>query len=478
MDVERDEDNATPQATPPTWPLTFDPTPPSAAAAASAPDTVDWSVAPSVTTEVPTQGEPATEAAPVAPAPGPPPGPEFVPPTTWGWTGPRVEDPGPPPLWPPAPPGGRADDAAPRKGGARSAVIGGLAGALVGALVAGGLVVAIDDNDGTPANNGGSVITSPAESPTQTARQPAVPGDISSILDAVRPAVVRIDVGDIRSGTGGTGTGFIIDPTGVIVTNAHVVAGSDEVTVVLADGQQLKGDVVGEDDVDDLAVVKVDGGDGLPTLALGDSDQVRVGDPVVAIGNALGMSEGSGATVTTGIISGLDRIVRVENETLFDAIQTDAAINPGNSGGPLLDMNGRVIGINSAIASPDTSNNVGFAISIDSAKQIIDDLRAGRTPQIAFLGVSTETVTPDLASDVGADSGAVVIDVTGDSAASQAGIEEGDVIVELDGNKITAFEQVASTVRKHQPGDTIKVVVVRDGEQRSFDVTLGERPND
>jgi putative serine protease PepD len=479
MDLERDDDNATPQATPPTWPMTFDPTPPNAAGDAADAATAATPIAPSVTNvtnEAAATEQPTTPAAPVAPEPGPPPGAEFVPPSTWGWTGPRVEDSGPPPTWPPAPPG-RGDDSAPRKGGARTALIGGLAGALVGALVAGGLVSVLDDNDSTPVRSNGS-LTSPATSPTQTARQPIVPNDISSLLDAVRPAVVRIDVGDVRSGSAATGTGFIIDSSGVIVTNAHVVAGEDKVTVVLADGQQLAGTVVGEDDVDDLAVVKVDDGANLPTVELGDSDQVRVGDPVVAIGNALGMSEGSGATVTTGIISGLDRIVRVENETLFDAIQTDAAINPGNSGGPLLDMNGRVIGINSAIASPDTSNNVGFAISIDSAKQIIDDLREGKTPQIAFLGVSTETVTPDLASDVGADSGAVVIDVTSGSAAGKAGLQEGDVIVELDGKKITSFEQVASTVRKHQPGDTIKVVVVRDGKQQSLDVTLGKRPND
>ena len=134
---------------------------------------------------------------------------------------------------------------------------------------------------------------------------------------------------------------------------------------------------------------------GLPTLELGDSDTLQVGDSVVAIGNALGLSEGSGATVTTGIISGLDRVVDVGNETLFNAIQTDAAINPGNSGGPLVDMNGKVIGINTAIASPQTSNNVGFAISISSAKPIIEALRDGKQPQIAFLGVTSQPLTAD-----------------------------------------------------------------------------------
>ena len=148
------------------------------------------------------------------------------------------------------------------------------------------------------------------------------------------------------------------------------------------------------------------------------------------------MSEGSGATVTTGIISGLDRVVDVGNETLFNAIQTDAAINPGNSGGPLVDMNGRVIGINTAIASPETSNNVGFAISISSAKPIIDALRDGKQPQIAFLGVTSRAAhRRTRRSELGVDQGAVVSDVASGSAAAKAGLQEGDVIVEVDGRQ-------------------------------------------
>jgi S1-C subfamily serine protease len=198
----------------------------------------------------------------------------------------------------------------------------------------------------------------------------------------------------------------------------------------------------------------------------------------VAIGNALGLSEGSGATVTTGIISGLDRVVDVGNETLFNAIQTDAAINPGNSGGPLVDSNGKVIGINTAIASPQTSNNVGFAISISSAKPIIEALRDGKQPQIAFLGVTSQPLTADSSSELGVDQGAVVADVASDSAAGKAGIKEGDVIVEIDGAKVDSVDDVASAVRKHAPGDQIDVVIVRDGQQQTVTVTLGERPQD
>ena len=247
----------------------------------------------------------------------------------------------------------------------------------------------------------------------------------------------------------------------------------------LADGRELEGEVLGTAPGFDLAVVEVNETD-LPTVALGDSDELEVGAPVVAIGNALGRSEGSGATVTTGIVSGLDRIVQVDptnpDATLFNAIQTDAAINPGNSGGPLVDSEGRVIGINTAIADPAVSNNIGFAISISSAESIIDDLRAGRDPQVPFLGVATETVTPTIAEEVGVQQGAVITDVTPGSGAADAGIEEGDVIVELDGATIDRFEDVASEIRRHRPDDVIDLVVVRDGDEQTFSVTLSERP--
>jgi S1-C subfamily serine protease len=358
-----------------------------------------------------------------------------------------------------------------RDRGGRSALVGGIAGALVGALIAGGLVVAFDD-DPQP-----QPVRTQTEASDDDARPATVivePGDIRSILEAARPAVVRIDVGG-PGGLEGTGTGFVIDSSGVIVTNAHVVDGSNTVMVHLADGRALEGDVVGADTRLDLAVVQVDEA-GLPTLELGDSDELQVGDAVVAIGNALGLSEGSGATVTTGIISGLDRVVDVGSETLFNAIQTDAAINPGNSGGPLVDSNGRVIGINTAIASPETSNNVGFAISISSAKSVIDDLRAGREPQIAFLGVTSEPLSSDAAEELGVQQGALVAEVAPSSAAADAGIEVGDVIVEVAGAPVDSVEDVASAVRRQRAGDRIQVVIVRDGERQTFDVTLGERP--
>jgi S1-C subfamily serine protease len=362
-----------------------------------------------------------------------------------------------------------------RRGGIRSALVGGIAGALVGALIAGGLVVAFDD-DPSPRPVAAQTATSSGEDAARRTSVTVESGDIRSILEAARPAVVRIDVGG-RARIEGTGTGFIIDSNGVIVTNAHVVEGNDTVEVHLADGRALRGEVVGADSRLDLAVVEVDE-TGLPTLELGDSDTLQVGDAVIAIGNALGLSEGSGATVTTGIISGLDRVVDVGDETLFNAIQTDAAINPGNSGGPLVDSNGRVVGINTAIASPGTSNNVGFAISISSAKPVIDALREGEEPKIAFLGVTSEPLTADVAEELGVDQGAVVVDVASGSGAADAGIERGDVIVEVAGTAVDSVEDVASAVRKQSPGDQIEVVVVRAGDEQRLTVTLGERPDD
>ncbi|GIU85529.1 MAG: hypothetical protein KatS3mg009_0044 [Acidimicrobiia bacterium] len=390
---------------------------------------------------------------------------------------PAAAEPGPAAA--PGSPWGPPEAGARRAGGARSALVGGVAGALVGALVAGGLVVALDD-DPQPATSTPVTVERAADSSagsSDTGDGPVVeqPGDIGAILDATRPAVVRIDSAGF--GGRGTGTGFVVDPGGVVVTNAHVVGNARTVSVYLADGTELEGEVVGRDARFDLAVVEVDR-DGLPYLQLGDSDELEVGDPVVAIGNALGLSEGSGATVTTGIVSGLDRVIDLGDEILYNAIQTDAAINPGNSGGPLLDMNGRVVGINTAIASPDYSNNVGFAISISSAKPVIDALREGREPQVAFLGVSTEDVTPRLADEIGVERGAVVATVTAGSAAADAGLEPKDVIVEIDGSPVDEALDVVSAVRSHQPGDRLEITFVRDGDRRTVTVTLGERPDD
>jgi S1-C subfamily serine protease len=216
----------------------------------------------------------------------------------------------------------------------------------------------------------------------------------------------------------------------------------------------------------------------LPTVRLGDSDALQVGDAVVAIGNSLGIA--GSPTVTTGIVSGLGRTVHVAaTETLVDAIQTDAAINPGNSGGPLVDVEGRVIGINTAIADPGSSNNVGFAISIASAEPVVRALRAGRTPKIAFMGVKTQTVTPALVrqAHLSAKTGAYVAVITPGEGAARAGMRRGDVIVDVGGTRVTSNDDVLRIVRRHQPGEQLKVTVLRGSAHETLTVTLGELPN-
>jgi putative serine protease PepD len=363
------------------------------------------------------------------------------------------------------------------------ALVAALIGALVGGGVAGG-VVALVDGDGSKT----TIVTgNPADS-NVTARPStalAKPGDIRSILAKVEPAVVRIDVTtspDAIDSQSGTGTGFIVDPSGIIVTNAHVVNAetarqADQVVVTLSTGDSARARVLGEDTTQDLAVLKIDR-KGLPSVRLGNSDSLQVGDAVVAIGNSLGIA--GSPTVTTGIVSGLGRTVHVTGtETLVDAIQTDAAINPGNSGGPLVDVEGRVIGINTAIADPSSSNNVGFAISISSAKPVVDTLRAGRTPRIAFMGVKTQTVTPSLVQQahLSVKIGAYVAQVTPGAGAARAKMRRGDVIIVVDDLRVTSNDDVLRIVRRHQPGDKLSVTVQRGSAQKTLTVTLGDIPN-
>jgi putative serine protease PepD len=353
------------------------------------------------------------------------------------------------------------------------ALVAALVGALVGGGVAGGIVALVD--------GGGSKTTIVTGDSTVLAK----PGDIRSILTRVEPAVVRIDVTTQPSSIGsqsGTGTGFIVDPSGIIVTNAHVANAetaqqAQQLIVTLSTGDSVRARVLGEDKTQDLAVLKIDR-TGLPTVRLGDSDALQVGDAVVAIGNSLGIA--GSPTVTTGIVSGLGRTVHVAaTETLVDAIQTDAAINPGNSGGPLVDVEGRVIGINTAIADPSSSNNVGFAISIASAQPVVNALRAGRTPHIAFMGVKTQTVTPSLVQQahLSAKTGAYVAEITPGQGAARARMRKGDVIVDVDGTRVTSNDDVLRIVRRHQPGDRLRVTVVRGRARLTLTVALGDLPN-
>jgi S1-C subfamily serine protease len=348
-------------------------------------------------------------------------------------------------------------------------------GAVVGALVAGLLVVALKDN-----RSGG-----PGRSLTfsNNTSKIARPGDIQEILAKVEPAVVSIrtrtlSLGDFtRPVPGeGAGTGFVIGSDGVIVTNNHVVAGAQTIEVVFADERKMPARVLGKDPTTDLAVVKVDASD-LPTAALGDSDQLKVGDDVVAIGNALALE--GGPTVTRGIVSAENRTITAENGIRLEhVLQTDTAINPGNSGGPLVNSSGEVVGINTAVAGD--AQNIGFSIAITPAKPIIEELRQGTTKSRPFLGVKMFTVTPSIAEQLGmkAQSGALVADVTAGSGAEVAGIRNGDVITSIDGKEVKAAEDVTSAVSAHKPGDEIKLTYRRGDETKDTDVKLGERPVD
>jgi S1-C subfamily serine protease len=351
---------------------------------------------------------------------------------------------------------------------------GAIVGGLVGALVTGGLFLAFDD--------GGDTTTIVRSASPEIVSRPATElsgdeTDIAGIIGKAEPAIVAITTGDgPGSGNGGAGTGFVLSADGFIVTNNHVIEGATKIEVAFTNGDLEPADIVGHDPSTDLAVLKVDRAD-LPAIEIGDSEAAQVGDEVVAIGNALALE--GGLTVTRGIISGTNRTVETNvGGSLLGMMQTDAAINPGNSGGPLLDASGRVIGINTAIANPASAQNVGFAIPISKAEPIIEDLRLGRAA--AFLGVTTDTVTPALARerDLAVEAGALVVEVTDGTPADDAGVQADDVIVEIGGEAIDGSGDVPTAIRSHRPGDSVKVVVNRGGQRVDLDATLTERPQD
>ena len=387
----------------------------------------------------------------------------------------------PPPAWqvgaPTAPAWVEAPLTVPaRPPGARGPIVMAAAvGAIVGALVAGVLVVALKDN--TSSGSGRSLTFS--NNTSKIAR----PGDIQEILAKVEPAVVAIrtrtlSLGDFtRPVPGeGAGTGFVIGSDGVIVTNNHVVAGAQTIEVVFADERKMPARVLGRDPTTDLAVLKVDASD-LPIASLGDSGALKVGDDVIAIGNALALE--GGPTVTRGIVSAEDRTITAENGVRLEhVIQTDTAINPGNSGGPLVNSAGEVVGINTAVAGD--AQNIGFSIAVNAAKPIIDELRQGTVRTRPFLGVKMFSLTPAIATELGikADKGALVADVTAGSGAEVAGLRNGDVITSVDDKEVKAAEDVTSAVNAHKPGDEIKVRFRRGDETSDVTVKLGERPVD
>ena len=310
----------------------------------------------------------------------------------------------------------------------------------------------------------------------------AAPGVVFVRAMSVSPASSPFDVFPDAQENVSTGSGFVLDTAGHILTNEHVVADATDVRVVFEGDRAVAAQVVGRDPDTDLAVLKVPADDRLKPLELGDSATVQVGDPTVAIGNPFGLDR----TLTTGVVSALQR--RIEAPTGFaieDVIQTDAAINPGNSGGPLLDAAGRVIGVNSQIATASGAGGsvgIGFAVPIDTAKAVIPQLKATGRVSRPFLGIQGEPA-PD---------GLVVTVVATDSPAWQAGIRagvaqamtvggelaplDGDVLVNIAGRQVRTMDELYDVLAQHEVGDTVDVTLRRGGDRRTVTVRLGERP--
>lgn len=267
------------------------------------------------------------------------------------------------------------------------------------------------------------------------------------------------------------GSGFIIDPTGYVVTNNHVIADATEVHVILSDNTKLDAEIVGKDSKTDLALLRVKSKKPLPYVVFGDSDTMRVGDWVIAVGNPFGL----GGSVTAGIISARAR--NINAGPFDDFIQTDAAINRGNSGGPLFNLKGEVIGINTAIYSPSGGSiGIGFAVPAALAKPVIEQLKAhGRTFR-GWLGVSIQVVTEEVADSLGLKNaiGALVADVTPDGPAAKAGLKAGDIITHFDGKEINEMRFLPRMVAETKIGTKVMLTVVRDGKEIKVPVTLGE----
>jgi serine protease Do/serine protease DegQ len=282
---------------------------------------------------------------------------------------------------------------------------------------------------------------------------------------------------DRESREEGLGSGVIVSPNGYILTNNHVVEGADELKVALADEREFKGKIIGTDPKTDVAVIKIEA-EGLPTITIADSDRLRVGDVVFAVGNPLDIGE----TVTTGIVSAKGRRVHLLDDIngYEDFIQTDAAINLGNSGGALVDAKGRLVGINSAMMSTNNgSMGIGFAVPINLASSVMQSLIATGTVARGYLGVGVEPLTAELAEAMGKDAkGMVISTVTPDSPAAKAGLKQEDVIVAVNGRSVDSLDVLRLIIAQTAPGTKIKVKYLREGKTADLDVTLAKLADD
>jgi S1-C subfamily serine protease len=370
----------------------------------------------------------------------------------------------------------------------RRGVLAGLAGGVVGAVLGtvGTLAVLTDAGIvdlASPTSANGAVEGAPAPSTSAIITLEGAESVIPTVAAAVTPSVVRIDVALAATNrSGAVGSGVIYRSDGYIITNNHVVEGARAITVRLADGELLDAELVGTDPLNDLAVLRVPR-TGLPAVSLRDaSEPLVVGETVVAIGSPFGLD----ASVTAGIVSALNRELRLDESdgvanTIPSVIQTDAAINPGNSGGALVDTRGRLVGINTAIYSSSGSNEgIGFAVSVGQAVVSTDQLITQGFVRHPLLGITGIDVSRDVADRLGlpATRGAVVDSVQPRSGAEAAGIVAGDVIVGVDGRTLATMSELVAEVRRRMPGDRLALTVFRAGQTLEVSVTLGERPRD
>jgi S1-C subfamily serine protease len=378
-----------------------------------------------------------------------------------------------------------------------SAVLGGLVVAIAGLVLIGTGVVGTGDDSG-----GSSLAAAPLTRPASDNSTKGL--TVNQIYDKDANGVAFISserTQNVATPFGfpqqqqstATGSGFVIDNDGHILTNAHVVEGADKIQVQVGDDDNTRtASLVGVDPSTDVALLHVDEDNDLHPLTLGDSSSARVGDPVVAIGNPFGLDR----TVTSGIVSALQREIQAPNGfSISDVIQTDAAINPGNSGGPLLNADGEVIGINSQIASQSGGNEgVGFAVPIKTAKDVAEQLLHGGKVEQPYLGITGGDLTPQIANalNLSVDHGAIVERVVNGGPADDAGLKGasgqgtiasqtfpvgGDVITEVEGDAVTGMQDVIDAVNSHHPGDEIQLTVVRGGDTQQLTVTLGDRPD-
>ena len=331
-----------------------------------------------------------------------------------------------------------------------------------------------------------------SDGPERATATPTLPAEVSPVMpgtglstpevvEILRPSVVHVATEAATLGffsrpqvSRGVGTGFVLDAGGHILTNNHVIEGAQRITVTLNDGRVLSAEVVGTDPPTDLAVLRVQAGD-LHLATLGRSDTLQVGSDVVAIGHALGLE--GGPTVSKGVVSALDRTIQVDAQTMITGlIQTDAAINPGNSGGPLANGRGEVVGISTAIIAE--GRGIGFAININDARLVLEQLIENGTVERAFLGITHVTITPSIARNLGlpVDTGLGLVRVVPGFPAEDSGLRENDIIVGLGGEEIRNTGDLYHFLATHRAGETVSVTYYRDDGEHSTTVTLAERP--